>query len=73
MTRSAQTDSGRNRDRWWSRRLVAVSAVVAMVFGLAVPVAFASSAGAAIAPAAPATPAPASTSGSVPDTVFSFK
>jgi hypothetical protein len=44
-----------------------------MVFGLAVPVAVASSAGAAIAPAAPAAPAPTSTAGSVPDTVFSFK
>ncbi|HXA34036.1 MAG TPA: hypothetical protein VNV87_17425, partial [Acidimicrobiales bacterium] len=55
------------------RRPITIGAIVAMVFGLAVPAAFAASAGAAIAPAAPASPAPSSTSGSVPDTVFSFK
>lgn len=73
MTRSAQTDSGRSRDRWWSRRLITISAVVAMVFGLAVPAAFASSAGAAIAPAAATTPASTPSSSSVPDTIFTFK
>jgi hypothetical protein len=71
VTTPAQADNSRNRDRWWSRQLITLSAVVAMVIGLAVPAAFASSAGAAISPVASATPTPAS--GSVPDTVFSFK
>jgi len=73
VTRPVQADNGRNRGSWMPRRPITIGAIVAMVFGLAVPAAFAASAGAAIAPAAPASPAPSSTSGSVPDTVFSFK
>jgi hypothetical protein len=44
-----------------------------MAVGLAVPVAFAGSAGAALAPSGAATPPPSTPSASVPDTVFSFK
>jgi hypothetical protein len=71
VTRPAQGYNGRNQDRWWSRRLITISAVVAMVIGLAAPAALASSAGAAITPTAAATPT--SPSAAAPDTAFSFK